>query len=108
MKRFKIAVSKEAEGDLDAIYRYIARADGIPQANEVEDRLMEAVLSLENTPARGKVPPEMLNLGVTDFREIQLPPWKIFYYINQDVVGVVAVLDSRRNVAELLQRRLLQ
>ena len=108
MKRFAIAVSKDAEGDLEAIYSYISRADGIAQANATEDRLMTSILSLEKAPARGKVPPEMLKLGVTDFRELQLPPWRIFYYINQDVVGVVAVLDGRRNVAELLQRRLLQ
>lgn len=108
MKRFEIAIAKEAEGDLDALYDYIARADGIAQANAIEDRLMEAILSLGNTPARGKVPPEMQGLGITDFRELQLPPWRIFYYINQDIVGVVAILDGRRNVAELLQRRLLQ
>ena len=108
MKRYAVTVSKDAEGDLEAIYSYIARADGIAQANAVEDRLMEAVLSLEKTPARGKVPPEMFTLGVTDFRELQLPPWRIFYYINHDVVGVVAILDGRRNVAELLQRRLLR
>lgn len=108
MKRFEIAVSKDAEEDLDALYAYIARADGVAQANDIEDRLMAAILSLEQSPTRGKVPPEMLPLGITDFHEIQSPPWRIFYYITQDIVGVVAILDGRRNVAELLQQRLLR
>jgi toxin ParE1/3/4 len=108
MKRFEIVVSKEAEDDLDTIYHYIARVDGIAQANNIEDRLMAAILSLETSPLRGKLPPEMQKLGAADFHEIQSNPWRVFYYVQQDIVGVVAVLDGRRNMAELLQRRLLQ
>jgi toxin ParE1/3/4 len=108
MKQFEIVVSKGAEDDSDAIYRYIARVDGIARANSIEDRLMSAILSLETSPLRGKSPPEMQKLGIADFHEIQATPWRIFYYVEQDTVGIVAVLDGRRNVAELLQRRLLQ
>ena len=108
MATFEVVVSKEAEEDLDSIYRYLVRSSGVEQANCIEDRLIEGILSLEKTPGRGKCPPEMLNLGITDYREIQLPPWRIFYGIEQDKVGVVAIIDGRRNVAELLQRRLLQ
>ncbi len=108
MATFEVVVSKEAEEDLDSIYRYIVRSDGVTQANAVEDRLIEGILSLEKIPARGKCPPEMLNLGVTNYREIQVLPWRIFYDIEQNKVGVVAVIDGRRNVAELLQRRLFQ
>lgn len=108
MEAFEVVVSKEAEEDLDSMYRSTAQSDGVAQANAVEDRLIEAILSLEKIPARGKCPPEMLNFGIPDYREIQLPPWRIFYDIEQNKVGIVAVIDGRRNVAELLQRRLLQ
>jgi toxin ParE1/3/4 len=108
MKRFEIVVSKEAGNDLEAIYRYIARVDGLRQADDIEDRLMAAILSLETSPLQGKPPPEMQKLGVAGFHEIQSSPWRIFYYVRQEMLGVVAVLDGRRNVAELLQRRLLQ
>lgn len=108
MKRFEIVVSKEAEDDLDAIYRCMARVDGIAQTNSIEDRLMATILSLETSPLRGKSPLEIQKLGVADFYEIESAPWRIFYYVQQEMVGVVAVLDGRRNVAELLQRRLLQ
>lgn len=108
MERFEVVIAKGAEDDLEGIYRYIANADGDAQANEIEERLIRTILSLETSPSRGKIPPEMLKLGVTDFRELQSSPWRIFYYIAQNRVGVVAVLDGRRNIAELLQQRLLK
>lgn len=108
MAEYEIAISEDAENDLDAIYDVIAVSDGAGQAARIQDRLMEEILSLRDLPARGKCPPEMLRVGITDYREIQCPPWRIFYCISQHRVGVVAVLDGRRNVGVLLQQRLLQ
>lgn len=108
MAKFEVIVSEEAEKDLEALYDFIALADGAEQAASIQDRLMGEILALEKLPARGKCPPEMLTLGITDYHEVQCAPWRIFYYISGQRVGVVAVLDGRRNVGVLLQQRLLQ
>ena len=108
MDKFKVIISEDAAKDLDAIYDFITLADGVEQAARIQDRLMKEILALEKLPARGKCPPEMHALGIVEYREIQCPPWRIFYYISQDRVGVVAVLDARRNISVLLQQRLLQ
>ena len=107
MAKFKVIVAEEAEKDLDAIYDFIAQADGAEQAALIQDRLMEEILALETLPTRWKCPEEMLMLGITDYREARGPPWCIFYYIYRDVVGGAAVLDGRRNVSVLLQERML-
>lgn len=106
MASFDVFITHDAEADIEAIYQYIARAEGVEQANSIEDRLMAAILSLEQTHARSKIAAELLDLGLTEFRELQLAPWRIFYCINQQAVSVVAVYDSRRNLVELLQRRM--
>ena len=108
MAQFEVVVSEAAEQDLDGIYDFIAVADGVEQAARIQDRLMEEIVSLAKFPARGKCPPEMLTLGIADYRELQCAPWRIFYYISRNRVAVVAVLDGRRNVSVLLQQRLLQ
>ena len=108
MNKFEVMISEDAERDLAVIYDFIALADGVELAMRIQDKLMDEIHALEKLPSRGKCPPEMLSLGIADYREIQCPPWRIFYYINQDRVGVVAVLDGRRNISVLLQQRLLQ
>jgi len=108
MGKFEVFIANDAEKDLDAIYDFIALADSAEQAARIQDKLIDEILTLEKLPARGKCPPEMLILGITDYREAQCPPWRIFYYISQARVDVVAVLDGRRDVSVLLQQRLLQ
>lgn len=108
MDKFEVIVSEEAEKDLDAVYDAVALADGVEQAALIQDRLVEEILALETLPARWKPPEETFVLGITDYREAQCLPWRIFYYINQDMVGVTAVLDGGRNVSALLQQRLLR
>ena len=107
MAKFEVVVSKDAENDLDAIYDFIALSDGVEQATRIQDKLLEEISGLETLPARGKCPQEMLSLGITDYRELQCTPWRIFYYISGNCVGVIAVLDGRRNVSVVLQQRLL-
>jgi toxin ParE1/3/4 len=108
MPKFEVIIARKAEEDLAGIYRYIALSDGMEQAERIQERLINDILKLESLPARGKIPPEMLKLGIDDYREVQSSPWRIFYYVNGNTVGVVAILDGRRNVEELLQKRLLQ
>ncbi|MDL2210299.1 type II toxin-antitoxin system RelE/ParE family toxin [Desulfovibrio sp. OttesenSCG-928-O18] len=108
MAKYEVIVSEEAEKDLDAIYDVIVLADGAEQATLIQDRLMEEILALQTLPERWKCPEEMRILGINEYREAQCPPWRIFYYISGNRVGVAAVLDGRRNVGVLLQQRLLQ
>jgi len=108
MKTFRVVIAKEAEADINSIYDFIAATDDPQQAEEIENRLFSVIMSLEKSPLRGRIPPEMLRIGITEFREIQSPPWRIFYYVDDDLVGIVAVIDAHRNVTEHLYRRLLQ
>lgn len=107
----KVLLSPEAENDIADICTYILKADGIDQANQIADRLEQAVFSLANLPERGKCPPELSRIGIMEFREIQSPPWRIFYQVTEKnderTVWIMAVLDSRRGLEELLQRRLI-
>ena len=59
-------------------------------------------------PRRGKYPPEIQAEGITLFREIQCYPWRIFYRVAGEDVWVLAVLDGRRNIAQLLPERLVR
>jgi toxin ParE1/3/4 len=108
MPKFEVVIAQKAEDDLIGIYRYIAPSDGVEQAERIQERLMHDVRKLESLPSRGKISPELLKLGIDEYREMQAAPRRIFYYVSGNIVGVVAVLDGRRNIGELLQKRLLQ
>ena len=49
----------------------------------------------------------MLSQGISLYREIVIIPWRVIYKIERDRVYIVSVIDSRRNVEDVLLARLL-
>lgn len=104
----EVLLSPEAEQDLLDIYTYIAASAGQEQAYTVLSTLEQAILSLENLPMRGNIPPELETVGITRYREIHVPPWRIIYETRETVVHVHWIFDSRRDVAGQLTQKMLR
>lgn len=103
----RVSMARSVERDLDEIYDHIAREASPSRAEKVFERLREQIHSLAIHPERGSWPPELLALGVRDFRQLVVRPWRIFYRVVGDQVNVLLIADSRRNLKTLLERRLL-
>jgi len=108
MKRHSVQLDLDAEDDLFEIYRYVALNDSPEQADRLFDALKRACFSLCRLPLRGHIPPELQDIGISQFREIRFKPYRIFYSINRSTVTIHCVLDGRRDMQTLLQDRLLR
>ena len=105
---YKVITTVQSENDLLDIYMYVAKADSPVQADRLIDGLEETLASLESTPTRGQAPAELDRLGVFRYLQVHFGPYRIIYEIEADTVIIVAVLDGRRNMQALLDRRLLR
>ncbi len=106
MKRdYAVTWSETAEGDLLAIIDYIAD-DSPSRAYDVFKEVRKRASSLRSFPERGRVIPELQEQGITQYHELITGPWRIIYRISKKQVYVLAVLDSRRSVEDILLRRL--
>jgi len=108
VKRYRVRIIEEAEQDLIDIHAYIARHDSPANADYVLDQLETLCLSLVELPLRGHVPPELERIGVTGYREIHFKPYRVIYEIIGQNVFVHCILDGRRDLQSLLERRLLR
>jgi len=108
MKKHDVQLDIDAEDDLFEIYRYVALNDSIEQADRLFDSLKRACYSLLTLPLRGHIPPELQDIGVSQFQEIRFKPYRIFYSIDRATVTIHCVLDGRRDMQTLLQERLLR
>lgn len=106
--RHQVLIVAEAEEDIFDIYRYVLKADGHARANYVLRRLQETCRSLAQMPRRGHNPPELERVGVRGYREVHFKPYRIIYQIVGRKVFIHGVLDGRRAVQEVLERRLLR
>lgn len=104
----KVHVAPEAAQDITDIFEYLLEAESLEGARRLVDTLDEAIQSLGSLPRRGKYPQELHAEGITLFREIQCYPWRVFYRIVEEDVWILAVLDGRRDIAQLLPERLVR
>ena len=106
--RFRVNLIADVEEDLLDIYRYVAVADSPQKAEKLLTRLEETCLKLELFPNKGHVPPELKRIDVYDYREVLCHSYKIIYHIFDRDFYIHCVLDGRRDLQDLLQRRLVR
>jgi len=106
--RFRVRIVEDAEQDLVDLHAYVATHDSPERAAHVIDRLEALCLGLADLPPRGHVPPELERIGVTGFRAVHFKPFRVIYEVAGQDVFVHCVLDGRRDLQSLLERRLLR
>lgn len=104
--RFLVSISAKAEQDLRTLADFVARDRSIDDAIELVDSIRLKIDSLEQFPNRGSIPEETRALGETDFRQIFVGPYRIFYLVGHRQVTIFLIADGRRDMVALLTQRL--
>ena len=107
MSIFTIELAPEAVRDLENLYEYVAATRSHAEATALLDRFARRIDALEQFPERGSIPPEMADLGVTDFRQLLMAPYRLVYRVAKREVSILLIADGRRDMKELLGRRLI-
>jgi len=79
---------------LDAIADYIA-VENQPAARELVQRVLAAVERLQRFPRMGSLPGELRGLP---YRQLIVPPCRVFYRAGKNVVFIVHVLRAEQLV----------
>ena len=104
---FAVLLSKDAARDLNELYDYITVHDSPGKADYVLKKIEQTFSALSELPERGIYPKELLKIGIREYREIFFKPYRIIYRVMDKAVYVLLIVDGRRDLQTLLQRRLL-
>ena len=105
-KEFSVSWTSVAKDDLRLIVDYLS-LDNPTKADEVIQLIRVQTQKLQELPARGRIVPELRFCGVLLYRELIVSPWRIIYRIDGENIWVLAVIDSRRNVEDILLERFI-
>ena len=105
-KNYTVVWAGVAENDLRGIIEYIA-AESPTDALKILQKLRQKASSLYTLPERSRIVPELQGQGILQYRELIVSPWKIIYRIAGISVYVLAVLDARQNIEDVLLKRLI-
>ena len=104
-KEYEALWSNVAENDLKKIIEYIAD-DSHSIARKIFKNIKHSASSHYTFPERCRIVPELRDQGILQYRELIIPPWRILFRISGKNVYVLSVFDSRRNIEDILLRRL--
>jgi toxin ParE1/3/4 len=98
----RVIWTEPALQDLDAVADYIA-LDKPEAARSFVRRVFDAVEKLASFPKSGRVPPEIPDLP---YREIIVPPCRVFYRLDRQSVLIIHVTRGEREFrVESLEER---
>lgn len=106
MKQYEVIMSHLAEIDINEIINYfipINKDYAIKLYQTLKDRIKELYLF----PTKGRIVPELEKKGIHDFRELIEGNYRIVYSIHTTSVHILAVVDSRRNLDDILVNKII-
>jgi plasmid stabilization system protein ParE len=107
MKNFEVVWTKSAKFDLESIVEYI-KTDSIDIARKIFYAIKKECDKLYYFPERKRVVPELQQIGIFKYREIIYQRWRIIYKIENTKVYILLLVDSSRNLEDILFQRLIR
>ena len=106
-RKCQVELTEGAENDLERIYRYVAENRSPDDAERLLDAFLDKIQTLERYPLRGSVPKELESVGIREYRQVLLRPYRLIYRLVNGTVFIMIIADGRRDMQALLERRLL-
>jgi len=106
--KYRVRIVQEAEEDLAELVDYISQHDSVERAIFVLEKLLTLCERLEQHPERGHFLPELRALGIKTHREVHFKPYRVIYEVNGREVLILLIVDGRRSLQTILERRLVR
>ena len=80
----------------------------MPRIDADKERIKESSIKIGEFSEQGRVIPELQNENLTKFREIIVKPWRVMYRSEGKDILILAIIDGRRNIEDILMKRQLR
>ena len=92
---YRVQFSPKSVEDLETIVEYYFSLNE-KVAGEIYRLIIFRAESLEELAERGRVVPEMSDEGIRKYRELIEGNFRIIYRINEKIVVIIRIIDSRQ------------
>jgi toxin ParE1/3/4 len=99
---------RSARDDLQDLRRYLRAKFGNETWLATFASIEDAVTLLTKFPQSGAIPPELAELGLPGFHQVIAGMNRIVYQIDDPDLIVHLIVDTRRDLKDVLARRLLK
>ncbi len=104
-KKYRVVITPTVAKDLKEIVEYY-NAVNRSYSKKILTKIVERMRELESFPQKGRIVPELKDHNIDSYKEVIEENYRIVYKILDDEVLMISVIDGRRNVEEILIRKL--
>ncbi|MGB6242559.1 MAG: type II toxin-antitoxin system RelE/ParE family toxin [Castellaniella sp.] len=103
----KAVLLGEAQADIRELRQYVTKTFGKTTWQETYAGIQVAIRNMAAFPLGGHVPPELTELGLSQYRQVLSGMNRVIYEVQGGVLYIHIVCDTRKDLRTLLSRRLL-
>jgi toxin ParE1/3/4 len=93
---------------LKELRRYIVGKFGGGTWKETQSKIKNAVSQIESFPYKGSTPPELMDLGMLRYYQVIGGMNRVIYEIGDDTIYIHLIVDTRRDLKDVLAKRLFR
>ncbi len=106
-RTYRVEWTEVARRDLSEIVDYLW-GESPAAAFGLLDQLEDRAAGLDAYPHRGRLVPELDRFDVRHYRELVVGAYRMIYRLVDDTVFILGIFDGRRNLEDLILKRLLR
>ena len=106
-KNYKTIISRFAEDDIFEIFDYY-KSINFEYAEKLLISIEDKIKKLKAFPEQGRIVPELEQQNILDYRELIEGNYRIIYAIQENTVIIHTIIDSRRNLEDLIIKKLIR
>lgn len=104
----KVVILDSAEQDLKELRSYVVTNFSKATWLKTYSKLKESIRNLATFPLLGAVPPELETINLTQYRQIISGMNRVVYEPRVNAVYIYMIVDTRRDLKNLLMQRLMR
>jgi toxin ParE1/3/4 len=104
----KVVILESAQADLVSLRAYIVKNFSARTWHTNYAKLKASIRNLATFPHLGGIPDELESLNLTQYRQILCGMNRVIYEVRQDAVYIHLIVDTRRDLKDVLMQRLMR
>ena len=105
--KHEIIWSKDAGDELTEIISYIKYTTGKMSAEKIYTKIINRVKQISENPEGKRIAPLLREFGIHYIHQLNISPWILFYKVADKKMEIISIIDERRNLEEILYRKML-
>ncbi|MDR1804583.1 MAG: type II toxin-antitoxin system RelE/ParE family toxin [Treponema sp.] len=105
--KHEIIWSKDAGDELAEIISYIKYNTGKMTAEKIYKKIINKVNQISENPEGRRIAPLLKEFGINYIHQLNVSPWIIFYKVVNKKMEIISIIDGRRNLEEILYRKMM-